>query len=62
MGCAAMDIGLISAKVGRLSVTGELGYEIHCRMGDHIALRRLLLKAGAECGIRGNLVSTPYYL
>ena len=52
MGCAAMDIGLISAKVGRLSVTGELGYEIHCRMGDHIALRRLLLKAGAEFGIR----------
>ena len=52
MGCASMDIGLISAKVGRLSVTGELGYEIHCRMGDHIALRRLLLKAGAECGIR----------
>ena len=52
MGCAAMDIGLISAKVGRLSVTGELGYEIHCRMGDHIALRRLLLKAGAEYGIR----------
>ena len=52
MGCAAMDIGLISAKVGRLSVTGELGYEIHCRMGDHIGLRRLLLKAGAECGIR----------
>ena len=52
MGCAAMDIGLISAKVGRLSVTGELGYEIHCRMGDHIALRRLLLEAGAECGIR----------
>ena len=52
MGCAAMDIGLISAKVGRLSVTGELGYEIHCRMGDHIALRRLLLKAGAERGIR----------
>ena len=52
MGCAAMDIGLISAKVGRLSVTGELGYEIHCRMGDHIALRRLLLEAGAEYGIR----------
>jgi dimethylglycine dehydrogenase len=52
MGCATMDIDLIRAKVGRLSVTGELGYEIHCRMGDHIALRRLLLKAGAECGIR----------
>ena len=52
MGCANMDIGLIKAKVGRLSVTGELGYEINCRIGDHIGLRRLLLEAGAECGIR----------
>ena len=52
MGCANMDIGLIKAKVGRISVTGELGYEINCRIGDHIGLRRLLLEAGAECGIR----------
>ena len=52
MGCANMDIGLIKAKVGRLSVTGELGYEINCRIGDHIGLRRLLLEAGAEFGIR----------
>ena len=51
MGCGDFDIGLIRSKVGRLSVAGELGYEIHCRMGDHIALRRLLLEAGEESEI-----------
>lgn len=52
MGCGDYDIGLIRAKVGRLSVAGELGYEIHCRNGDHAALRQMLLKAGADQDIR----------
>jgi dimethylglycine dehydrogenase len=52
MGCGDVDIGLLRCKIGRLSVTGEMGYEIHCRMGDHIALRRLLLEAGAASDIR----------
>ncbi|MEY8841532.1 FAD-dependent oxidoreductase [Cribrihabitans sp. XS_ASV171] len=52
MQCGAFDIGNVRAKVARMSVTGEKGYEINCRMGDHIQLRRLLLKAGAEAGIR----------
>jgi len=52
MGCGEFDIGNIRAHVARMSVTGELGYEINCRYGDHIALRRLLLEAGAEEGIR----------
>ena len=52
MGCGAFDIGMLRCKVGRMSVTGELGYEIHCRMGDHIALRRTLLEAGAKIGIK----------
>ncbi len=52
MGCGTFDIGLIRAKVGRLSVAGELGYEIHCRAAEHIALRKTLLKAGADLGIR----------
>lgn len=52
MGCGQFDIGLIRAHVARMSVTGEQGYEINCRYGDHIALRRLLLAAGAEEGIR----------
>lgn len=51
MGCGDFDIGLLRTRVGRLSVTGELGYEVHCRAGDHIALRRALLGAGAESGI-----------
>ncbi len=52
MGCGSFDIGLLRCKVGRLSVTGELGYEIHCRAGDHATLRRILLEAGADQGIR----------
>ncbi|MBE1283832.1 MAG: FAD-dependent oxidoreductase [Rhodobacteraceae bacterium] len=51
MGCGHFDIGLIRAKVARMSVTGELGYEINCRYGDHVALRRMLLEAGAEHGL-----------
>jgi dimethylglycine dehydrogenase len=46
MGCRTVDVGLIRARVGRLSVTGELGYEIHCPAAEHIALRRLLVEAG----------------
>ncbi|MEX3016055.1 FAD-dependent oxidoreductase [Gymnodinialimonas hymeniacidonis] len=52
MGCAALDVGLIQARVARMSVTGEKGYEINCRYGDHITLRRMLLEAGADEGIR----------
>ncbi|NNK77965.1 MAG: FAD-dependent oxidoreductase [Litoreibacter sp.] len=52
MGCGDFDVDLLRCKVGRLSVSGELGYEINCRMGDHIALRRALLEAGADQGIR----------
>ncbi|MDD9909015.1 MAG: FAD-dependent oxidoreductase [Ahrensia sp.] len=52
MGCGTFDIGLIRAKVGRISVTGELGYEIHCSAAEHIALRKILLEAGAEFGMR----------
>ncbi|WP_413720153.1 GcvT family protein [Silicimonas sp. MF1-12-2] len=51
MGCGDFDIGLFRCRVGRMSVTGELGYEIHCRMGDHAMLRQLLLKAGAASGM-----------
>ena len=52
MGCKTMDVGLIRAKVGRLSVVGELGYEINCHASEHITLRNILLEAGAEFGIR----------
>ncbi len=52
MGCGDYDIGLIRARVARMSVTGEKGYEINCRYGDHIGLRRMLLAAGEASGIR----------
>jgi len=52
MGCGQFDIGLARARVGRLSVTGELGYEIHCSAVEHIGLRRALLAAGADLGMR----------
>ncbi len=50
MSCTTMDIGLIRARVGRISVTGELGYEIHCTSAEHIQLRRTLVEAGATLG------------
>jgi len=52
LGCAALDVGLIRARVGRLSVAGELGYEINCHASEHITLRETLLEAGQAHGIR----------
>ncbi len=48
MGCGDFDVGMVRAKVARMSVAGEMGFEINCRMGDHIKLRHILLEAGAE--------------
>lgn len=52
MACTDADIGLLRTRIARLSVTGELGYEINCRAADHITLRDTLLAAGAAHGIR----------
>jgi len=51
MGCAVIDVGLARARVGRLSVAGELGYEIHCPALNHTGLRRALLDAAEDLGI-----------
>ena len=52
MGCAPLDVGLAGARVARMSVVGELGYEINCRFGDHVMLRRMLLDAGMATGLQ----------
>ena len=52
MGAAILDVGLIRARVARLSVTGELGYEINCRALEHATLRRTLLTAGQDLPVR----------
>jgi len=52
MGCAQADVGLIRARIARMSVCGEKGYEINCRYGDHVTLRNMLLEAGASEDMR----------
>ncbi|MBT5266106.1 MAG: FAD-dependent oxidoreductase [Rhodospirillaceae bacterium] len=51
MHCGEMDIGLLRAKVGRLSVSGEMGYEINVSAAEHITLRETLLQAGEGLGL-----------
>ena len=52
MQCREVDLGLVRAKVGRLSVAGELSFEMNCSALEHETLREMLLEAGAEFGIR----------
>jgi dimethylglycine dehydrogenase len=48
----SMDLGMVPALVGRISFTGDLGYEIWVAPEYHIALFDLLMERGAEYGIR----------
>ncbi len=52
MSCRDMDLGLVRAKVARLSVAGELGYEINCPVASHDTLRSTLLEAGKAEGMQ----------
>jgi dimethylglycine dehydrogenase len=47
-----IPIGLTSALVGRVSYTGDLGYEIWCPASYQLHIFETLMKAGAEHGIR----------
>ncbi len=47
-----MEIGLVPALVGRISFTGDFGYEIWVKPEYQRALYDSLLEAGAEFGIR----------
>lgn len=51
MSCQEMDMGLIRAKVARISVAGELGFEINCPVASHEILRNTLLQAGKPEGM-----------
>jgi dimethylglycine dehydrogenase len=48
----SLDVGLVPAFVGRLSFTGELGYEIWVTADYQRALYDALLAAGREFGLR----------
>jgi dimethylglycine dehydrogenase len=47
-----LDIGMIPALVGRISFTGELGYEIWVSPDYQRALHELLLEAGSGQGLK----------
>lgn len=51
LGCKKMDVGLHRARVARLSVVGELGYEINCPAVEHARLRKILLESGKDLGV-----------
>ena len=52
LSAAELDVGPVRAKVGRLSVIGELGYEINVRPTEQRALYEALLDAGGDLGLR----------
>ena len=52
MACQTVDVGLIRARVARMSVSGEMGFEINCGALEHATLRKILLAAGADHGLR----------
>jgi dimethylglycine dehydrogenase len=51
LACRELDVGMSRAKVGRLSVNGELGYEINVPASEHLTLYRTLKKAGSDFGM-----------
>lgn len=52
MSCAEMEVGLTRAVVARLSLTGELGYEINVPVAQHRALYQALMDASRDMGLR----------
>jgi len=46
------SVGMIPAKIGRISFTGELGYEIWVTSDYQLQLYDLLLDAGADLGLQ----------
>jgi len=52
LSCAEMEVGMVPAMVARLSLTGELGYEINVPVAHQRALYGALREAGADLGLR----------
>jgi dimethylglycine dehydrogenase len=52
MTCRALDVGLVRTQAARLSVAGELGFELNCSAAEQVTLREVLLAAGQAHGLR----------
>ncbi len=53
MRAATIDVGLVRARTGRLSVSGELGYELNVPATELRSLYRTLREAGRELAAQG---------
>ena len=61
MACAELDVGMVRCRVARLSVAGELGFELNCAAGDQATLRDALLAAGQAVLGRSGLREFGFY-
>ncbi|MBC8411477.1 MAG: FAD-dependent oxidoreductase [Rhodobacteraceae bacterium] len=52
MECTEIDLGLYRVKISRLSLSGEMAFEINCLTSEHVGLRNILLEAGQKIGIK----------
>ena len=52
MQCRIVDLGLFRVHIARLSLSGEMAFEVNCDATEHTTLRKLLLQAGHEDGLR----------
>ena len=52
LACRTMDVGGMKAVVGRISLTGELGYEVIVPAEQHLTLLHQLREAGSPSGLR----------
>ena len=52
MRCGTLDLGLLRVQIARLSLSGELSYEINCHASEHATLYNLLHQTGAGLGLK----------
>ncbi|WP_238475709.1 GcvT family protein [Rhodophyticola sp. CCM32] len=52
MNCMTADLGLHRVRIARLSLSGEMAFEINCNASEHAQLRKLLLQAGTDFGLK----------
>ncbi len=52
MNCKKIEAGFCEPVVGRVSVTGELGYEINVPSAQHRALHHAVIEAGEDLGLQ----------
>ncbi len=52
LACGALQVGMVDTRVARLSIAGELGFELNCAATNHSTLRETVLAAGRNHGLR----------